>query len=356
MIRQTARGAMFLVLIAAVLDATGRAQPPAQQDRIYYRDKKDSLKNVEGDLKPGPAGYQVISGGKVLTTISPADIVRAIPGDLPPIDRKDVLAQAALEEKKDWEKARLGYAEMLKKTASPPEKTRRFLEFKVATLTARVADDAADDSGWKEKTEEAAKLLETYLVAYPGGWEAWPAARTCARLQIELGDYQKAARTWGKAAQSPDLPADLRAEAGLQEIDLLIRAKQYAVAGAKTEAMLKGATAGLVKDKLTIYQLTIKAAGADPVAGIKPIEDDIAKTKDPGVRAVGYGMIGELYLIADKPREAMWAFLWVEVVYNQDRDEVVKAMVRVTDTFRMQNDEERVRSYRDKLRRYRGTL
>jgi hypothetical protein len=359
MIRQLMCGVLLLVLIAAVLDSTGRAQPP-QQDTIYYRDRKDkdaAPKSVDGELKPAPAGYQIISGGKVVTTVSPADIIRVVPGDLPGVDRKDVLALVANETKKEWEKARTGYADLLKKTANPQEKTRRYLEFKIATMTARAADEAADDSGWKERTEEATKMLEVFLVAYTGGWEIWPAARTCARLQMEQGKYQDAARTWAKTGQVKDMPADLVQDAGLQEIDLLIRGKQYAVAGARVDALAKTAPAGSFKDKLTIYAAAVKAAGGvTPTDGIPAIDAEIAKTKDPGVRAVGFMMKGELYLLADKPREAMWEFLWVEVVYNQDRDDVVKAMLRVIDTLRLQNDDERVKNYREKLRRYRSTL
>lgn len=358
MTRQAARVAMALVLVAVVLDSTGRSQP-ANPDRIYYRDKKDrdgTPKSVDGELKASPAGYQVISGGKVIAVISPADIVRVIPGDHPPLERKDVLAQVTLEEKKDWEKARVGYVDLLKKNTTAPEKTKRFLEYKVATLSARTADEAADDGGWKEKTEEAVKMLSELLVTLTSGWEVWPAGRTLARLQMELGKYEDAARTWGKLAKNAEVPADLRQEAGLQEVDLLIRGKQYAVASARSGELLTSAPAGAVKDRLTIYAIAAKYAAADQATGVTQIEAEIARTKDPSVRATGYAMLGELHLAADKPRDAMWAFLWVEVVYNQDRDEVVKAMVRLTDTFRAQNDDEKAKSYREKLRRYRGTL
>ena len=74
------------------------------------------------------------------------------------------------------------------------------------------------------------------------------------------------------------------------------------------------------------------------------------------MRAAGHGMIGELYFAADKPRDAMWHYLWVEVVYNQDRDEVVKAVARLSDVFRKQGDEDRARSYREKARHLRGGL
>ncbi|MDB5305872.1 MAG: hypothetical protein JWO38_74 [Gemmataceae bacterium] len=366
MVRQAAGGVMVLVLIAVVLDSAGRGQPPTLPDRVYVRDKKDgSIRPIEGELKTGPAGYQIVAGGKG-TPASPADIIRVVPGEVAGIDRKDILAQNALEEKRDWEKARVGYADLQSKAANAPEKTRRFLEFKVATLAARAADDTPDEAAAQAKMEEAAKLLELFLNANKTGWEVWPVAQTCARVQLSLtkkdGEadrrlFEESARTWGKVVKNADVPADLRLEAGIQEVDNYLRARKWAEARSTLDEVEKTAPAGGSKDRLAIFRQVLKAAdGGNPLDGVGAIEADVAKTKDPAVRATGYGMIGELYLVADKPREAMWAFLWVEVVYNHDRDEVLKALVRLSDTFRLQGDEDRTKAYKDKARRYRGTL
>ena len=86
---------------------------------------------------------------------------------------------------------------------------------------------------------------------------------------------------------------------------------------------------------------------------MKDIEDKIAATKEPTVRAVGYGMLGELYLASKKPRDAMWMFIWVETVYNQDKDEVLKALVRLASIFKGMMDEDNERLYREKIRRLR---
>jgi hypothetical protein len=80
------------------------------------------------------------------------------------------------------------------------------------------------------------------------------------------------------------------------------------------------------------------------------------KTKDPTVHATGFALRGELYLAAGKPRDAMWEFLWVETVMNQDRDEVFKALVRLADIFEAEPNEEKGRFYRDKIKRFRAAL
>ncbi len=359
MVREAARGVLVLVLVAVVLESTGRGQPALNPDRIYYRDKKDrdgAPKSVEGEIKATPVGYQILASGSKVIPISPIDIVRVVPAELPGIEQKDLIAVGLPENAKDWEKARLGYEELKKQTKNTAEKTRKFLDFKLATLTARTADATADDAGWKEKTEGAATLLSQYLSDHKGGWEVYPAGRTCARLQTELGQFENASRTWAKLVNNSDVPPDLRQEAHFQEVDSLIRAHRYPDASARATEALKSAAAGGPKDRLAICQIAAKYADTNPVDGVAPIEAEIAKSKDPMTRAVGYEMIAELYLVAKKPREAMWALLWVEVVYNQDRDEVVKAMVRLAESFQLQGDEERAKATRDKLRRYRATL
>jgi hypothetical protein len=52
----------------------------------------------------------------------------------------------------------------------------------------------------------------------------------------------------------------------------------------------------------------------------------------------------------------MWALLTVEVVYNQDRDEVAKALARLTEVYKQLGDEERERNNHDRMRRNRGLL
>jgi hypothetical protein len=368
MMRQAARGALALVLVTAVLDSTGFGQPGVGV-KVYYRDKKDREgpeKIIDGEqLKVTPAGVQVINKGAVSATLSPNDIIRVDPGEVPPLDRKDVAAQITLERERKWEPALATYLDMQKKAkaANAPAPTNRYLEFKVAYTSARAADDAADDA-WKDKTEAAQKLLNDYLIAtnFTGGWEVWPAGRMRARMVFELDRPADAVATWGKLAKSPDVPADLQREAAFEEIDFNIRAKQLPVATQLITALKPGAT-GAAKDRLTAYETAIKCAeaavpnGPTPIAQVvKPLQDLIDKSADPVVKAVGHNLIGEVCMLAEKPREAMWNYLWVEVVYNQDRDEVLKAMVRLVKSFDAQGDEDRAKTYREKLRRYRGVV
>jgi hypothetical protein len=359
---QVIRALLLLGLLTLVVDSTVRGQ--TTPDKVTVRDRKDgSLKTYDGHFKASPAGFQIVSGEKgekVVATVNPDDVVKVAIGDLPGVERNVILGNNTKEfgDKKDYEGARAGYQDLLKKAGgAAQEKTKRFLEFKIAHLNNKIVDDL-DEKAWKPKAEDAVKVWTAFLTEYKSGWELWPAVRSCTRLQIELGKFEDAARTWGRLAKNIDMPPDAKLEASIQEIDLYIRGKVYAPAIASAGELLKTAAPGARKDRLAIYEIAAKA-GADAKfsEGIDKIKAEMEKTKDPSVHATGFSMMGELYLAeGKKPRDAMWMFLWVETVVNQDKDEAFKAITRLAEMFEGQMDEDQARKYRDKLKRFRATF
>ena len=240
MLRQFVRTGLFLLIASALLETTGRGQPAATADRIYYRDKKDGqIKDLEGELKASPAGYQIVSASdkKVVATVSAADIIRIVPADIPGYKRPEIFEPVGFETKKEWEKAKNAHAKIAEKSGSAPEKVRKYLEFRIAVCAARSADDVPDDSAASAKSHEAIKLFDNFLTANKTGWEVFPVGQGLARLQVTTteikkekdGDkevekdtgrrmFEEAARTWGKVAKTADLAADLKQEAVIQEI------------------------------------------------------------------------------------------------------------------------------------------
>lgn len=368
MIRIALRAFSFIVLASIVLSSVGQAQPGLDGDRVYFIEKKDgSVRDAEATLKASATGYQIFTvADKKTISVSATDIIRVVPAKILNYDRIAIMEPVNFELKKEWEKARIGHAKMLKEASSAPEKVRKYLEYSVAICAAHAASDTADDTA-AAKTEEAIKLLDAFLLGHKTGWEVWSAGQTCARLQITTekiakeGDketperlFAGAARSWERVGRATDLAADLKTEAILQQIDNTMRAHLYVDARSLVDDALKTAPEGAAKERLGLYQMALKAVETNPLEPAKAIEEAINKSTNPHVRATGYGILGELYLAANKPRDAMWKFLWVEVVYNQDRDEVIKALARLADSFQLQGDEERAKSYREKARRFRG--
>lgn len=365
MTRQVIRGLIVMVAAVGLLEvAVG--QPGTIPDKVVVRDikKEGAAKSYDGTLVLDKNGLRIMGGekgDKLIATIDPNDVLKITIGELSGVDRGALLPLFGSEDKKtkkEYEAARLGYTDLLKKSGSIPERSKRFLEFKVAQMTSKIADETADDEGWATLADTAIKNWDAFLEQYKSGWELWMANRALTRLQIELNKYDRVASAWAALGKTGELPPNLALEAALQGIDAQIRSGK-AAAAAETAArnLAKDAVPGPTKDKLAIYEATAKAIGSgNPLSGLKELEDKIAASKDAGVRAVGHAMRGELYMLASKPREAMWEYLWVETVYNSDRVEVLKALSRLVDVFKALGDEDRAKGCRDKIRRLRAAF
>jgi len=238
-------------------------------------------------------------------------------------------------------------------------------------MATKVADETPDEDGWTDIAKDAAGKWSGFLTEYKSGWELWPAARAGARLYAELNKFDEVARLWSRLSKNPELPPDLRLEAGIQEIDAQFRAGSYSPAAIAAKTLADATAPGAAKTRLAIYEQAAKAANdglsaESAKAAAEKIEAAVKETADPAVRATVYGVIGELYLAvkpkdgggapAKEPREAMWAFLWVETVFNHDKDEALKAMCRLVEAFKAQSDEEMVKRYRERIRRYRANF
>ncbi len=364
--RHALRGLVMLGLIALV---TSVASAQTTTDTVEVRNRKDgTTKTFNGQFKVGPGGFQVFSGEKLekaSEAFAPDDIVKVIMGNMPGVDANAFNGFKTKEDKKttkDYTDAIAGYKDLTKKATT--DRGRRYLEYKVASVNQKIVDELDMEKGWKEKADEAISAWQGFIGNYTEagkfGWEVWPAVRSVTRLQIERGKYDDAASAWGNLRKSVDLPADAKLEAGLQEVDLKIRSKSYATAAtaAAPAGELDKVAVGSRKERLAIYDLAAKAGTSGKLTeGVEAIKAAMEKTKDTAVHATGFAMMGELYLAAGKPRDAMWMFLWVETVVNQDKDEVFKAISRLAEMFESQMmDEEQAKKYREKIKRFRGTF
>lgn len=363
-VRHLVRGVLSGVCAVSVMSVPVLLAQPAALDRVEIRDRKDgSLKVLNGKLTLSKLGLQLVSGEKKAVLLSYEDILRIVPGELPGIDRAMFNTAFNAEEKKtvkDYEAARALYSEMLKKATDAAAK--RQLEYRLAMIATRLADLEGHGERWKSLVEAALKEWDSFLINHTSGWEIWPAVRTAARLYVDVGRFDAAARLWSRVQKLSELPPDLLLEAAIQEADAHFRNKDYIAAQRVADAALKNAKPGPFLDRLQLYQTAaqearngLKEENLKKITG--KIEERLDKLTDPLSRATAFGILGELYRqVPNHQREAMWAFLWVETVYNVDKYETHKAAVRLVEIFQAFKDEERAQIQLDRLRQLRESL
>ncbi len=322
---------LFLLLVAPVV-----AQPPASADRVVYRGKDGKLVTVTAELKESVGGVQVLVGGKLKEALSPADVVRIDYSDLPGVAKFDLQKAQAFEDARDAGKAQAEFADLLKK-AGTNDRARRYAQFREAVWAAKVADAKGGDEFAADAAKAAAKL-DAVARAAKKGWDCWPAGRLAARLYGELNDFPKAAAVFADLATS-ELPKELKAEARLEEVAAHLRA------GAKDKAA--AALAQADPEQLADRRAVLAAAVAGAAGKLQAAID---AAKDPVAKAVGHNLLADILLAAGKPREALWARLWVDAVYTQAGDERVLAVRKLADQFAAQGEADRAEQFRGRLK------
>jgi hypothetical protein len=239
------------------------------------------------------------------------------------------------------------YQEILPKLTGDRYKfALRHTHFKIARLQALLAEDDPT------KTDTAVAVLASFKKDYPDGWQIGQAAKLLARLQLEKGDADAARKTYEDLAATPDLSKDARQEYELLAVDALIQTKKCALAEKKLQAMLKTLpTEGPQATRARVYLAECLGVSGKLPEAVSQLEEIIAETADKDLKAAAYNGLGDCYRLSGRPKEALWPYLWVDVIYHQDRQEHAKAMAQLAKLFEQQGDKAHAKLYKDKLKR-----
>jgi tetratricopeptide (TPR) repeat protein len=341
--------------VASVVAAAGTARG----ESVQYRDRASK------DGKPRTVVGTIAADTVTGLTLRPATgaEVKIPAGDVIDVTfelgGKNILYQQAQQaERRSPAEGVTAYTGLLAQL-DPKTPAGRHIQFRIAMLRALVAEESSGrpEEEAKARLSEAVTALKKFKADHPNCWQLTPCVRQLANLQLDGGDTKAALATMEELAGNPDLGAESKEEVELQVVDLLLRGKDYEAAEARVGRLLARLPAGSPnKARLEVIQVGCTAlrdpARLTAVAGkLQAIIED--KGKEPYLKALAYNVLGDCYQAANQKREALWSYLWVDVVYNQDKQEHVKALDRLVRLFAELKDDGRSKYYEDRLRRTR---
>jgi hypothetical protein len=324
----------FLSFSAVLLGLT--TAPVIAQDRVTYRDRspKGSV------MTTGKVEVESVAGIKVGTKTIPAADIIDIQYDVAAIKLDYPRALAA--ENRNPAEAVTVYEGMLKAPAVQNNKVvKRHIEYKIALLAVARADEGRD------QRQKAVTALTKFKKENPDAWQLVPLTRILTRLyqDQEPPDLDAARKAYEDLAAAPGATPELKQECAFHAVDLLL------LAGKLPEAKEKVAALPSADPRTKVYQIGCQATPEKQADAAKQLEELIDKTADRGLKATAYNMLGDVYRRDTKTKkDALYAYLWVDVVYNDDPAEVAKADGRLADLFGELKDEERAKKFRDKVR------
>lgn len=344
---------LFGIVLAAGIVVVATQTCVFSDDKVERRQSDKAVVSVSGKIVDESVAGVKIKAGMKETLIPSTEIHRVFYDDLPIASKQAYInLWNAEESEKDQAKVYKLYQDFQPKITGAPVPIRRNVDYRLATLQAVVAET-------KEQKVEARKALATFITNHGTGWQFPLATRTLARMQADAAEFDAAQRNLEVLSKSNLVPVEIKQEADLMLVDVLFQAGKTEDVKTKIAAALGDPkTTEQQKTRFSVYQAAIeaKAPNAKIEDVIKNLEGIVAKTNDGAVKGLAYNVIGDTYASTgtkENKRQAMWSYLWVDVVYNQDRTEHIKAMNSLLKIFEDEKDTEKVQVYKEKLARFR---
>jgi tetratricopeptide (TPR) repeat protein len=322
--RRSRRSLCRFAIVLAVGPAVLSAPRVRAEDEVSRR---GSTVNIRGDVVEVSRTAVVVRGrtNKKDHPIAANEIER-IRWD----GEKAQLTQVRLEERNGrYDKAIAGYQAARNDAAT--ENLRTDLEFLIARTTAEKA--LAED----DKFDDAIALLEKFRTAHSNSFRYFESLRLLARLYMEKHDVDKATATLKLMSEAPwndyKMEADLlqaeasvaqnQLDAALHSLDNVIRVtpKTPFETAQHYEALLTKASC---LEKQAKFQ-----EASEVLAGIldEAAEDDIKTLAKTCLR------LGECYQAAGRTKEAILAYLRVDILFPKEKASHAEALYQLSRLF-----------------------
>jgi tetratricopeptide (TPR) repeat protein len=199
----------------------------------------------------------------------------------------------------------------------------------------------------------AGKLLFAFEKANPNSYHYYEACELLGDLLVALGNFPVAETYYAKVAAAPWPEYQMRAN--LQLGRALVAQKKFEQATARFDDVLKAAGSGDSAQSLKSGAMLGKAsalvnAGRNDEA-VKLVEEIVAKAdpKDEELFARAYNLLGNSYVAAGKPDDAIVAFLHVDLLYSRVPELHAEALANLAKLFAAKNKTDRANEARNLL-------
>lgn len=237
-------------------------------------------------------------------------------------------------------------AELYKKAAGESAAKPFVQQMALAREAVALAELAKSEPA---RLADAKDHLTRFVQTHPNSRHSARVREALARLQLASGDFKGAESTiaeLGKLPSAKDRAAMLHARAlakqehhaeAVSELDRLLATLPDRSA-AKREALLAKAEslAGQKKYKESegLIQEVIRAAPPEDVA----------------TQSAAYNTLGDCLRAANRPKDALLAYLHTDLLYGKDRQEHPRALAQIAKLFRLLKQDARADEYAQRLR------
>jgi tetratricopeptide (TPR) repeat protein len=201
---------------------------------------------------------------------------------------------------------------------------------------------------------DAGRNLLKFEKAHQASWHYYEACETLGDLFAALGKFDQAESFYAKLAVAAW--PDYKLRSGVLVGRALVSQKRFDQAIEKFDEVLSASADGKEADRLKLSASLGKAAamaGAGKTEGaIQAVQAVIAKAdpENQELHARAYNILGNCYLAANKKKEALLAFLHVDLLYARYPEQHAEALANLATLWAEQDKSERAAQARNLLK------
>jgi tetratricopeptide (TPR) repeat protein len=195
----------------------------------------------------------------------------------------------------------------------------------------------------------AYEALDTFIRTYPSSRQLPAALETIARLAIQKKDFDRADKALVDLAKIPWAAQ----RAAVLQARVLNHREQYDAALAALDKLL----AAVTKDSPKYRE--IQLARAETLAGLKKFDDaestvraviDAAGGEDASLQALAHNTLGDCLRAAGRPKDALFAYLYTDIIYGSDKDQDARALSQIAQLWRELRRDDRADEVLERLK------
>jgi tetratricopeptide (TPR) repeat protein len=314
------------------------------------------LRADDVSLVPGTTVKQAI-GGRVRGTVqseSPTEVVVTLGTNTVTVPTDQIVsirydgqsANFQLGETREAAGQLAEAAELFKKAATEsaarpfPHQAALFREAKVLSDLAAVEPD---------RVKEANDKLNQYIRSYPAGRHIAAAREALARLQLNRGDFAGAEATITALARMPRAGE----RAAVLRTRVLAKQGKHDQAIAELDRLIASSPKGSARQRAAML------AKAESLAAIRKYKESESLVRqviqenppeDADSQAPAYNTLGDCLRAANRPKDALIAYLHTDLLYSKDKEEHPRALQGISAVFRQLKQDARADEYAQRLR------
>jgi predicted negative regulator of RcsB-dependent stress response len=199
-------------------------------------------------------------------------------------------------------------------------------------------------------TDRAIKKLQNFSKKFPDSWQNNIVMPTIAQFHLDAKEYKEAANTYQEIADMDVFSEGVRREAELKVVEVMVRDGKIEDANRRLDTLAKKAANNpATASRVKLARAEVFAGQKQFDAASKLLKEVLKTNNDKQIKAMAHNSLGEVLYKDGKYNEALWEFLWVDAVFNQDRNQHAKALYYLWKTFEQLNNAERAQECRETL-------